>query len=290
MNLRKTSRVKFPKQWLLPLASACVGVVACGGGLAGVRTECPAGQTTLDGTCVSQPIADYVGCIRAMGATVASNSAKELSAKAGMAGVTAATQADVQDKLEKSYAKVSDANALEIIHDCRAKTTAAAEAAVAAPQGADPASPAPVAANGAPAPASAPAATPAAGGNGAAAFAGNWVCVNKWSFTNAAWGAWQVDGTNPYTVVDNGDGTITVVNPNDKINPACPLRPWTVRGSTAKQSLSGAPCFGDGQWSRETGGEMSVDDHRLTINVTGEGTLGNNHVPTKFVVAFRCSR
>jgi hypothetical protein len=63
------------------------------------------------------------------GATVASNSAKELSAKAGVAGVTASTQAEVQDKLEKSYSKVSDANALEIIHDCRNKTAPRSEVA-----------------------------------------------------------------------------------------------------------------------------------------------------------------
>jgi hypothetical protein len=36
--------------------------------------------------------------------------------------VTASTKAEVEDKLEKSYAKASDANALEIIHDCRTKT------------------------------------------------------------------------------------------------------------------------------------------------------------------------
>lgn len=290
MTPRKTNLVIFPKHWLVAIASTCAGVVACGGGLAGVRTDCPAGQTTLDGTCVSQPIADYVGCIRAMGATVASNSAKELSAKAGMAGVTAATQADVQDKLEKSYAKMSDANSLEIIHDCRNKTSAAAEAANTAPQAPDPAAAAPVAANGSAVSASAPAATPAAGpGNGAAAFAGNWVCLNKWSFTNASGAAWQIDATNQYTVIDNGNGTITTVD-SKKINPACPPRPWPVRGSTARLSEPDPPCFEDGQWHRTTGGEMSVDGHQLIANVTGEATLGNNHVLTKVVVAGRCSR
>jgi hypothetical protein len=96
---------------------------SCGAGTPGVRSDCPAGQTSLDGTCVSQPIADYVACIRATGATVASNSSKALSAAAGVAGVTASTKAEVEDKLEKTYAKESDANALEIIHDCRTKTS-----------------------------------------------------------------------------------------------------------------------------------------------------------------------
>jgi hypothetical protein len=109
-------------------------VLACGGAAPGVLASCPLGQTTLDGTCVSQPIADYVACIRATGATVASNSAKGLSAAAGIAGVTASTQAEVQDKLEKTYNSVSDANALEIIHDCRNKTAPGGEV-VGAPSG-----------------------------------------------------------------------------------------------------------------------------------------------------------
>ncbi len=103
-----------------------VGFLACscGGGNAAARPECPAGQTSLDGTCVSQQIADYVGCIRAMGATVAADSAKSLSAAAGVAGVTGSTQAEVKDKLEKSYAKVSDENAQTIIRNCDSKTNA----------------------------------------------------------------------------------------------------------------------------------------------------------------------
>jgi hypothetical protein len=105
---------------------AAVLAVACAGGNAAQRPDCPAGQTSLDGTCVSQPIADYVGCVRATGATVAADSAKSLSAAAGMAGVTGSTQAEVKDKLERSYAKASDANSLEIIRDCYAKTSTAA--------------------------------------------------------------------------------------------------------------------------------------------------------------------
>jgi len=98
--------------------------VACGGGNSAARPDCPVGQTSLDGTCVSQQIADYVGCIRATGATVASDSAKSLSAAAGVAGVTGSTQAEVKDKLEKSYAKVSDENAQTIIRNCDTKTAA----------------------------------------------------------------------------------------------------------------------------------------------------------------------
>ncbi len=97
-------------------------VCSCAGGNSAARPDCPVGQTSLDGTCVSQQIADYVGCIRATGATVASDSAKSLSAAAGVAGVTGSTQAEVKDKLEKSYAKVSDENAQTIIRNCDNKT------------------------------------------------------------------------------------------------------------------------------------------------------------------------
>lgn len=89
---------------------------------------CPVGQTSLDGTCVSQAVADYVGCIRATGATVASDNSKSLSAAAGAAGVTASTEADVKAKLEKRYATVSDTNALEIIRNCQARTSTSSAA------------------------------------------------------------------------------------------------------------------------------------------------------------------
>ncbi len=107
---------------------ALVAASACGAATPVTHPYCPPGQTSLDGTCVSQPIADYVACIRATGASVASNTSQALSAAAGVAGVTASTQAEVQDKLEKNYATVSDANVLEIIHDCHNKTAPRDEA------------------------------------------------------------------------------------------------------------------------------------------------------------------
>lgn len=103
--------------WVLSIATC-----ACGGAAKGLRSGCPQGQTNLDGTCVSHAIADYVACIRETGATLASDGTKVLSAAAGVAGVTASTQAEVQEKLEQSYAKVCVANALEIIRACHAKT------------------------------------------------------------------------------------------------------------------------------------------------------------------------
>ena len=111
-------------------------LAACGGGNAASRPDCSPGQTVLDGTCVSQQVADYVGCVRATGATVSNEDQRSLSAAAGFAGVRASTQGEVRDKLEKKYASVSDANALEIIHACDKRTAASgAQAATTLPAG-----------------------------------------------------------------------------------------------------------------------------------------------------------
>jgi hypothetical protein len=271
-------------------ALIAVAVSACGGAVPGVRSDCPLGQTTLDGTCVSQPIADYVACIRATGATVASNSAKALSAAAGVAGVTASTQAEVQDKLEKSYEKVSDANVLEIIHDCRSKTAQPADTAGASsPSSSEMAVASPEGATVVPVAARAPSQAQAeSGGKTAGAFAGNWVCVTKLSVIPYHGLTQQFDVSHPYVVVDNGDGTITAVNPNDQINPSCPPRPWPVSGSTAKPNPSDPPCFGNGKMTRVIGGDATVNGNRLTVNIKMEGLGGNN--PGQVVVAAHCSR
>ena len=107
-------------------------LASCGGASSAARPDCPVGQTSLDGTCVSQGIADYVGCIRATGASVASDTSRSLSAAAGTAGVTASTQADVKDKLERRYSTVSDNNTLEIIKNCYSKTASAGGASTSA--------------------------------------------------------------------------------------------------------------------------------------------------------------
>jgi hypothetical protein len=82
-------------------------------------SSCGAGRTLLDGVCVSEPVADYVACVRAQGAKLGSDTSKKLSADASFAGVHAGTDMEAKDKLEKQYA-TSDANTLEIIRQCGA--------------------------------------------------------------------------------------------------------------------------------------------------------------------------
>jgi hypothetical protein len=67
-----------------------VAASACGGTASVIRRDCPPGQTSLDGTCVSQSIADYVVCLRATGAMAHDGGTS-----------------DVTDKLERSCANLS---------------------------------------------------------------------------------------------------------------------------------------------------------------------------------------
>ena len=102
---------------------ACVAVLAgCAAGNA-ATAPCGAERTMLDGVCVTQPVADYVACVRAQGARLGEDRSKKLSAEAGFAGTRAAVAADVSDKLQREYS-TSDANVLEVIRACGAMRTA----------------------------------------------------------------------------------------------------------------------------------------------------------------------
>jgi hypothetical protein len=98
------------RRWLLAL-----GLLA---GCAGTRCNtCPEGRTMLDDVCVTQQVADYVSCVRAQGAKLGEDRARELSTNVGAAGVDAQVAAEVRDSLWRTY-EVSDANVLEIIRAC----------------------------------------------------------------------------------------------------------------------------------------------------------------------------
>jgi len=108
-----------------------VGVVlaGCAGNLPAVARECPVGRTLLDGVCVSEPVADYVSCVRAQGAQLDSEQQRRLSAEAGYLGVKAAGTADLSDSLQKRYS-ASDEAMLEIIKSCKDSRTAAGTSAL----------------------------------------------------------------------------------------------------------------------------------------------------------------
>jgi hypothetical protein len=262
--------------------SAALGFIAvvfsaCGGALPGVRNDCPAGETTLDGTCVSQQIADYVACVRAMGAMVASNSAKQLSAAAGVAGVTASTQAEVKDKLEKSYAKVSDENSLEIIHECDSKTGTRREIAATPAGGADTSSQE-TASNG-------PTAPPDR--DSAAALVGVWHCFTNVDVVPASGAAIHLKDLASVSIVsDNGDGTVTTIDPKDR---SCPPGHWSVSGARATALDLNRPCYkGDGGYVIATSGTASVSASQWNADVAG--AYGSSSGTGKLTVTSRCTR
>ncbi len=98
----------------LVLLALCAAACASGNSAVG---NCPAGRTLLDGVCVAEQVADYVACVRAQGAELASNDRSKLSADVGAFGQHAALASDVQQSLERKYS-TSDANTLEVIRAC----------------------------------------------------------------------------------------------------------------------------------------------------------------------------
>jgi hypothetical protein len=74
----------------------------------------------LDGVCVAESVADYVGCVRAQGANVGGSKGQKISAEAGALGVRASGAAEVKETLEKRYA-VSSGAELEIVKACKVR-------------------------------------------------------------------------------------------------------------------------------------------------------------------------
>jgi hypothetical protein len=254
---------------------------ACGGALPGVRNECPPGQTTLDGTCVSQQIADYVGCVRATGATVASDSAKSLSAAAGVAGVTASTQGEVKDKLEKRYATVSDQNALEIVRDCNTKTAARAEGEMQAAPSSDPASQATSTAAQDTSPGAAARQDEGTSSvpSKTSRFVGTWHCLNSIDvYLPNGVPLHFKDIAGDKVGIDSGDGTVMIedVKEDKNHNPICPRTRWSVRGSTAT-AIAGPPCadLSGTVWVPSGPLTAVLRDREMTINGSATYTSPN---------------
>jgi hypothetical protein len=97
-----------------------VSTVVLGACASATTPSCPQGQSQLDGTCVNQPVADYVSCVRARGASIDHERADKLSAEAGYAGARAATAAEANEKLERKFGATSDDNETQILRDCYA--------------------------------------------------------------------------------------------------------------------------------------------------------------------------
>lgn len=71
----------------------------------------------LDGTCVTQEVANYVSCVRSHGTELGSEKSKSVSAEIGFLGSFASGAKDVSDKLNRKYS-ASDKVMMEIIKRC----------------------------------------------------------------------------------------------------------------------------------------------------------------------------
>ena len=114
--------------------SMAVTALGRGGGAQGrdqTSITCPIGRTLLDGVCVSEPVADYVACVHAQGASLGGTKRQQISADVGTLGVKAGGAVEVSDSLEKKSA-ASDPAMLEIVRRCSA-TAGATEAPVEVP-------------------------------------------------------------------------------------------------------------------------------------------------------------
>ena len=103
-----------------PFASCVVSLSllsACGAPLNETSVTCPAGRTFLDGVCVSEPVADYVACVRAQGAQLGADRSEKLSADASYLGAKVGGAAELNETLQKKYA-ASDQAMLKIIEAC----------------------------------------------------------------------------------------------------------------------------------------------------------------------------
>ncbi len=105
------------------LVVASYSLAACGGGSAGLNqtsVTCPPGRTLLDGTCVSEQVADYVACVRAQGAQLGAAKSQQISAEAGYLGVKAGGASDVSENLQRKYS-ASDETMMAIVNACNSR-------------------------------------------------------------------------------------------------------------------------------------------------------------------------
>jgi len=102
---------------LLTILTITVTVWGCSSTPKKTVNPCSDGRTELDGTCVSQEIADYVSCVRAQGTQLGTQKSQSISADVGYIGINASAAKEISEKLEKKY-MASDKAMLAIIDQC----------------------------------------------------------------------------------------------------------------------------------------------------------------------------
>jgi len=96
---------------------AMVFLTACSGVQTKLVNECSSGRTLLDGVCVREVVADYVGCVKAMSVAWGVDKSKLLATEVGFVGTKASGATEVREKLRSSYSS-SNNEMMVIINQC----------------------------------------------------------------------------------------------------------------------------------------------------------------------------
>ncbi len=78
---------------------------------------CGEGYTPVDGICLNQEVANYIGCVRPQGVELNEDKRKNLTAELGYLGAKVSGEGEFSDQLNKKY-MASDKVMLEIIKRC----------------------------------------------------------------------------------------------------------------------------------------------------------------------------
>jgi hypothetical protein len=117
-------------------------------------------------------------------------------------------------------------------------------------------------------------------------IAGRWFCEGTMDIEPVHGRPVHLQGPDTWTVIDNGDGTISLVSSKD--DGQCQPFRWAVSGATARL-LTSVPCHkGDGTVVRPVSGELTVNGNTLTEKCIWTLTGGNS--PGQVGIGLHCSR
>ncbi|HEX3769310.1 MAG TPA: hypothetical protein VHV30_00530 [Polyangiaceae bacterium] len=123
------------------------------------------------------------------------------------------------------------------------------------------------------------------GSSAASASSGTWACVATFDTTLPDGKSKHQQDTGPWTVTDNGDGTVSIRDATDT-NP-CPRVKWAVSGATAKVVPSDACTQPGGMVIRAARGDATLGAKALTAS--GVDTF-DGHVDMQVTYSLQCAR
>ena len=123
------------------------------------------------------------------------------------------------------------------------------------------------------------------GSSATSAFVGIYLCAASLDFAPLIGNPGHIQGSGPWFVVDNGDGTISIIDPRNKDQ--CPPARWLVSGSTATASTDRPCAKPDGSVVRVLRGDARLSGNGLTAD--GALTVAQKN-PVQITFSLRCAR